>query len=39
MAPVHFLGHWNTEGLLCAALFVGCCLALYFSWYRTLPED
>jgi hypothetical protein len=39
MAPVYFLGHWNAEGLLCTALFAGCCLALYFSWFRTLPED
>lgn len=39
MAPVYFLGHWNAEGGLCACLFVACCAGLYFSWYRTLPED
>lgn len=39
MAPVYFLGHWNAEGLICAGLFAACCVALYFSWYRTLPED
>jgi hypothetical protein len=39
MAPVYFLGHWNAEGCLCAGLFALCCVGLYFSWYRTLPED
>lgn len=39
MAPVYFLGHWNAEGLACTVIFGACCVALYFSWYRTLPED
>lgn len=39
MAPVYFLGHWNAEGLFCTVLFALCGVALYFSWYRTLPED
>ena len=39
MAPVYFLGHWNEDGIICTALFAACCVALYFSWYRTLPED
>ena len=39
MAPVYFLGHWNAEGGVCVAIFAACCVALYFSWYRTLPED
>jgi hypothetical protein len=39
MAPVYFLGHWNAEGSICTAVFAACCVALYFSWYRTLPED
>jgi len=39
MAPVYFLGHWNTEGAICAAIFSACCVILYFTWYRTLPED
>ena len=39
MAPVYFLGHWVAEGIICSATFAICCVALYFSWYRTLPED
>lgn len=39
MAPVYFLGHWNADGMICTAIFAACCVALYFSWYRTLPED
>lgn len=39
MAPVYFLGHWNMEGAVCTGIFASCCLALYFTWYRTLPED
>jgi Na+/proline symporter len=39
MAPVYFLGHWNTEGIICSGIFAACCAVLYFTWYRTLPED
>jgi SSS family solute:Na+ symporter len=39
MAPVFFLGHWPMEGAFCAGLFSLSCLALYFSWYKTLPND
>ncbi len=39
MAPVYYLGHWNSEGTLCSVIFVVCCCGLYFTWYRTLPED
>jgi hypothetical protein len=39
MAPVFYLGHWPLEGSVCAAVFAGSAVALYFSWYRTLPED
>ena len=39
MAPVYFLGHWNADGLVCTSIFAACCVALYFSWYRTLPDD
>ena len=39
MAPVYFLGHWNLEGAICTGLFATCCTILYFTWYRTLPDD
>jgi len=39
MAPVYFLGHWNVEGAVCSVIFAATCVILYFSWYRTLPDD
>jgi Na+/proline symporter len=39
MAPVYFLGHWNLDGSICCGIFAISCLVLYFTWYRTLPED
>lgn len=39
MAPVYFLGHWNTDGMICSAIFAASCVVLYFTWYRTLPDD
>ena len=39
MAPVFFLGHWIFEGAVCSGTFAVSCCALYFTWYRTLPED
>jgi hypothetical protein len=39
MAPVYFLGHWPVDAAICSGLFSMCCLALYFSWYKTLPND
>jgi len=38
MAPVYFMGKWLAEAAVCAAVFAACCVALYFTWYRTLPE-
>lgn len=39
MAPVYFLGHWPFEGTVCAILFLVTAIALYFTWYKTLPDD
>ncbi|MCW1923845.1 hypothetical protein OKA05_14855 [Luteolibacter arcticus] len=39
MAPVYFLGHWPLEGWICSGIFAACCVVLYFTWYRTLPDD
>ena len=39
MAPVYFFGHWAGEGWICTGIFGACCVGLYFTWYRTLPED
>ena len=39
MAPVYFMGKWYIETAVALGLFAGCCAALYFTWYKTLPED
>jgi SSS family solute:Na+ symporter len=39
MAPVYFLGHWPVEAWTCLIIFAVCCVGLYFTWYRTLPND
>jgi solute:Na+ symporter, SSS family len=39
MAPIFFFGHWPTDGAVCSAIFVGCTVLLYFTWYKTLPND
>jgi len=39
MAPIYFFGHWPIDGAICAGVFVICALILYFTWYKTLPND
>lgn len=39
MIPVYLLGKWYFESVLCTGIFAACCIALYFTWYRTLPRD
>jgi Na+/proline symporter len=39
MMPVYFLGYWPMKGALCAVIFMSACVALYFTWYKTLPND
>ena len=39
MIPVYLLGKWHLESVLCSGVFVVCCIVLYFTWYRMLPED
>jgi Na+/proline symporter len=39
MMPIYFLGHWPTQGTICALLFAGTAFTLYFTWYKTLPKD
>lgn len=37
--PVYLLGKWYGEAALAFAIFVGACVALYFTWLKKLPED
>ncbi len=39
MSPIYFMGKWYTETAVVLGVFAACCVALYFTWYRTLPED
>ena len=39
MAPVYFLGYWFKEMCVCLIIFVLCGLALYYTWYKKLPEN
>ena len=39
MAPIYFLGHWPLDGAVCSAIFALCAICLYFTWYKTLPND
>jgi len=39
MCPVYFMGKWFIESTVCLGIFSACCVILYFTWYRTLPED
>jgi Na+/proline symporter len=39
MAPVYFFGHWPVDGVICSLVFVTSSIILYFTWYKTLPND
>lgn len=39
MTPVYLLGHWLFGGVTCASIFILSAVALYFTWYKTLPND
>lgn len=39
MSPVYFMGRWFTEAAVAFAIFAACAAALYFTWFRKLPEN
>jgi len=39
MAPVYLMGKWYVETSVCLGLFAACSAALYFTWYKNLPEN
>ncbi len=39
MAPVYFFGHWPADAAICSTVFVLCSVVLYFTWYKTLPNE
>jgi SSS family solute:Na+ symporter len=39
MTPVYFLGRWFCEAAVAGAIFLACVVVLYFTWFKTLPEE
>jgi solute:Na+ symporter, SSS family len=39
MSPVYFMGKWYHETGVCLGIFAACSVALYFTWYKNLPEN
>ena len=40
VAPMYLVGHWHTRALLyLGGVAITAVVALYFTWYRNLPES
>lgn len=39
MSPVYLMGKWYAETAICLGLFLTCSVALYFTWFKQLPEQ
>lgn len=39
LVPVCAIGHWFGEAAIALGVFAVCVIVLYFTWFRTLPED
>jgi len=37
--PMYLVGHWHVQAVACLAMAVAAVVALYFTWYRNLPES
>ncbi len=37
LAPMYLVGHWHRQAAVCLAIFLAAAIALYFTWYRSLP--
>ncbi|MBC8869227.1 MAG: hypothetical protein H8E44_07405 [Planctomycetes bacterium] len=38
LAPMYLVGHWYGATLICSAAAFAAAIALYFTWYRNLPQ-
>ncbi len=38
LAPMYLVGHWHLRAALCFGMAAVAGVALYFTWYRNLPE-
>ena len=36
--PCYIVGHWHAQALVWIGVIIGSGIALYFTWYRNLPE-
>ena len=39
MIPTFVMGHWFLDAAVSTGICVACCVVLYFTWFKTLPED
>jgi solute:Na+ symporter, SSS family len=38
-SPVYLMGRWYAEAAIAFCLFLACAIALYFTWFKRLPEN
>jgi Na+/proline symporter len=39
MAPTFVMGHWTLDAAVSIGVFLTCCVILYFTWFKKLPND
>jgi len=39
MIPTFMMGHWYLDAAIATTVVVVCCVALYFTWFKALPDD
>jgi hypothetical protein len=38
LAPMYLVGHWYVHALICLTVGVAAAVAMYYTWYRNLPD-
>ena len=39
MTPVYCMGRWFDNAAISFGIFLACAMVLYFTWFKTLPEE
>jgi Na+/proline symporter len=39
MIPTFVMGHWVLDAVVATAVCIACCVVLYFTWFKALPND
>jgi len=39
MVPTFVMGHWYIDAAVVTGICIVCCIALYFTWFKALPDD